>query len=54
MASAREAFGGGVLPARIALSAAMFQLVTTSAWAEDAVLKAMVKTSNLTIVLVFM
>src|SRR5207249_6125079 len=28
----REAIGGGVWPARIALSAAAFQSVTTSAW----------------------
>src|SRR5512143_3695987 len=35
MASAREALGGGVLPARMALSAALFQSVTTSAWARE-------------------
>src|SRR4029450_1313666 len=33
MARPREAIGGAVLPARIALSAALFQSVTTSAWA---------------------
>src|SRR6266487_3664823 len=36
IASPREAFGGGVLSARIALSAALFQSVTTSAWAAKA------------------
>src|ERR671930_554532 len=33
MARLREAIGGAVWPARIASSAAMFQSVTTSAWA---------------------
>src|SRR5206468_620921 len=33
MARLREAIGGGVFPARIASSAAVFQSVTTSAWA---------------------
>src|SRR5206468_778519 len=33
MARLREAIGGAVLPARIALSAELFQSVTTSAWA---------------------
>src|SRR2546428_10097377 len=45
MARAREALGGGVLSARIALSAALFQSVTTSARAVVAV-KTMIKRSD--------
>src|SRR5687767_1219240 len=48
IARIRDATGGGVLPARMAFSAALFQVVTTSAWATAAMFRTAPRISNWT------
>jgi len=50
MSGFRRSFGGGVLLARITLSAAVFQSVTTSEYAAGPMLKVLIKTNILKIV----